>query len=118
LDDENRSGHHEQQEQGKKREDCDGAHPMGDDSGLMSRSITFITRQGCTLCDEALPGIEGWVERFGLEMTVVDVDLDLALLERFDHKVPVVLSDEGEILLWGRWGSLREARMMLRARYG
>ena len=91
---------------------------MGDDSGVMSRSITFITRQGCTLCEEALPGIQSWVERFGLGLAVVDVDESPDLLTDFDHRVPVVLSQEGEVLLEGRWGGLREARMMLRARYG
>jgi len=82
------------------------------------RSITFVTRQGCTLCEEALPGIQSWVERLGLEMTVSDVDQSPGLLADFDHRVPVVLSHEGEVLLEGRWGGLREARMMLRARYG
>lgn len=89
---------------------------MGDDSGM--RSITFVTRQGCTLCEEALPGIQSWVERLGLEMAVVDVDQSPGLLADFDHRVPVVLSQGGEVLLEGRWGGLREARMMLRARYG
>jgi len=95
-----------------------GAQSMGDETGPMTRSVTFVTRRGCTLCDEALPGIQGWVDRLGLEIAVVDVDESPDLLERFDHKVPVVLSDEGEVLLEGRWGGLREARMMLRARHG
>lgn len=84
----------------------------------MTRSITFVTREGCTLCEEALPGIRGWAERLGVSMEVVDVDASSDLLARFDHEVPVVLSGEGEVLLAGRWGPLREARMMLRARYG
>jgi len=84
----------------------------------MKRSITYVTRRGCTLCDEALPGIEAWVERLRLGMEVVDVDESPDLLERFGEKVPVVLSDEGDVLLWGRWGGLAGARMMIRARYG
>lgn len=84
----------------------------------MKRSITYVTRAGCTMCAEALPGIQDWAERLGLRLEVVDVDLSLDLLERFDHRVPVVLSDGGEVLLEGQWGRLREARMMLRARHG
>ncbi|MFH2073432.1 MAG: glutaredoxin family protein [Actinomycetota bacterium] len=84
----------------------------------MKRAVIFVTRQGCTLCDEALPGVVGWAERLGLELSVVDVDASPGLLERFDHRVPVVLSSDGEVLLEGRWGGLRGARMMLRARYG
>ena len=84
----------------------------------MKRSITYVTRKGCTLCDEALPGIQTWVERLQLGMDVVDVDESPELLERFGDEVPVVLSDEGAVLLWGRWGGLKEGRMMIRARYG
>ena len=91
---------------------------MGDGGDPMTRSLSFVTRQGCTLCEEVLPSIRRWVDRLGLEMSIVDVDESPDLLERFDHRVPVVLSDEGDVLLEGRWGGLREARMMLRGRYG
>ena len=38
-------------------------------------------------------------------MTVVDVDHRPGICsEQFDHRVPVVLSPEGEVLLGGRWG--------------
>jgi hypothetical protein len=84
----------------------------------MTRSVTFVTRRECSICDEALPGIAGWAERLGLVLVVADVDESADLLERFDEEVPVVISDAGEVLLRGRWGRLREARMMLRARYG
>ena len=49
---------------------------------------------------------------------VLDVDLSLDLLEAYDHRVPVVVAADGEVLLEGRWNPLREARMMFRARYG
>ncbi len=88
------------------------------DGGLMKRSITYVTRKGCTLCREALPGIQTWVERLQLSLEVVDVDESPGLLERFGDKVPVVMSDEGDVLLWGRWGGFMEGRMMIRARYG
>ena len=70
------------------------------------------------MCHEALPGIQSWVERLQLGSEVVDVDDSPELLERFGGKVPVVLSDEGDVLLWGRWGGFREGRMMMRARCG
>ena len=89
---------------------------MSDDSGR--RTVRFLTRRNCQICDEALPGIQSWSERLGLALEVVDVDLSLELLADYDHRVPVVLDAAGEVLLEGRWGSLREARMMLRARYG
>ncbi len=91
---------------------------MSDDSGPLTRSITFVTRRGCTLCEEELDDIRGWADRLSLELSVVDVDRSPDLLRRFDHRVPVVLAAGGEVLLEGRWNGLREARMMLRARYG
>jgi hypothetical protein len=118
LDDQDHAGRHEQQEQHEECDDGDGSHPMGDDSGTMTRSITYVTRKGCTLCEEAFPGVQRWAERLGLTIALVDVDESPALHEVFDHRVPVVLSEEGDVLLEGRWGSIREARMMLRARYG
>ncbi|MCB2223858.1 MAG: glutaredoxin family protein [Actinobacteria bacterium] len=84
----------------------------------MERSITFVTRQDCEICDAALPGVQAWAERLGLHLAVADVDATPGLRDRFDRRVPVVLSDGGEVLLEGRWGAVREARMMLRARYG
>jgi len=86
--------------------------------GPVKRAITFLTRRGCTLCHDSLPGIEEWASRLGLGVEVIDVDSSPDLSERYGDRVPVVISSEGEVLLWGRWGRLREARMMLRARYG
>lgn len=83
----------------------------------MIRKITFITRRGCTLCEEALPGVLQWAERLQLGVEMVDVD-EAGLAERFGTVVPVVLGPEGDVLLAGRWGGLRLMRMMLRARYG
>jgi len=89
---------------------------VSDDSGR--RELTFVTRRGCQICEEALPGVRSWTERLGLGLVVLDVDLSLDLLEAYDHRVPVVVAADGEVLLEGRWNPLREARMMFRARYG
>lgn len=84
---------------------------------MTKRTVTFITRRGCTLCEEALPGVRRWVDRLELGLELVDVD-DAGLADRYGTKVPVVLGPDGEELLWGRWHGLRLMRMMLRARYG
>ena len=89
---------------------------MSDDSGR--RTVTFLTRRNCQICEEALPGIQSWSDRLDLALEVVDIDLSLDLLADYDHRVPVVLGHDGEVLLEGRWGGLRAGRMMLRARYG
>ena len=45
-----------------------GSHSMGDDSGLMTQIHHLHHPAGVHLCNEALPGVEGWVERFGLRV--------------------------------------------------
>ena len=61
--------------------------------------ITFVTRQGCTLCAEAQPVVERLAVRAGVELEVLDVDLDPALKGWSDH-VPVVLLDGVEHSRW------------------
>ncbi|MCB1246347.1 MAG: glutaredoxin family protein [Acidimicrobiia bacterium] len=53
--------------------------------------ILFFTRRGCPLCDKALALLQPVADRYGLTVDEVDVDLDLALLERYDHRVPVIM---------------------------
>ena len=120
LDDEHHPGDEQHQQEGEERKDGGRSHGRADPSlrrEMAARHITFVTRRGCTLCDEAWPGVEDWAGRLGLEIRVIDVD-DAGLTGPYGDRVPVVLSGEDEELLWGRWGSLRLARAMLRARYG
>ena len=57
--------------------------------------ITIYTRQSCPLCDE---GIAIARSVFGDRISLVDVDLDLDLLERFDTRVPVIVADDGTVI--------------------
>ncbi|HSM02218.1 MAG TPA: glutaredoxin family protein [Acidimicrobiia bacterium] len=71
-------------------------------------TLIFLTRDRCPLCDEALPWVEARAGRQGHLLTVIDVDTDPGLRERFGDRVPVVLRD-GEEVLAGRF-SEREVR--------
>jgi glutaredoxin len=62
-----------------------------------SRNVVLYTRAGCHLCDDA----ERMLAEHGLRPTVVDIDADLALRERFNTCVPVVEID-GKIRFRGR----------------
>jgi hypothetical protein len=53
-------------------------------------SIRFYTRVGCPLCDKALHVVEPLALRYGVDVEIVDIDLDLELLERYNYRVPVV----------------------------
>ena len=54
--------------------------------------VTFVTRQGCSMCAEAQPVVERVAAAAGIPYEVLDVDADPALAEHSDH-VPVVLLD-------------------------
>lgn len=71
--------------------------------------LRFLTRAGCSLCDKAERMLDG------LDLEVVDVDADPALLERYDTRVPVLIDAEsGAVLMEGEFddwqvGQLRRA---------
>jgi hypothetical protein len=59
-------------------------------------SIRIFTRQGCPLCDA---GIALAREVFGsANIDLIDVDLDLALLERYSERVPVIEDSVGMVI--------------------
>ncbi|VAW04531.1 hypothetical protein MNBD_ACTINO01-2168 [hydrothermal vent metagenome] len=58
--------------------------------------VIVYTRRGCPLCDK---GIARAYSVFGEDqVTLVDVDLDLRLLERYTDRVPVIESEDGAVI--------------------
>jgi glutaredoxin len=59
--------------------------------------VTFLSRPGCHLCDEALAGLKRFVAREGrdLEVEIVNIETDDELHRRYLEKIPVILL-EGE----------------------
>lgn len=70
--------------------------------------VVLYTRAGCHLCEDAESVLRAARERASFELTVVDVDRDPALTDRYGLRVPVVAVDgvdrfefevpEGELL--------------------
>jgi hypothetical protein len=83
----------------------------------MARSITFVTRARCHLCDDALEHLWPWAQRLRLEVAEIDVDADASLLEQFGTRVPVLLDARGRVLADGRISARQAARAALRARF-
>jgi hypothetical protein len=77
--------------------------------------VTFLTRDGCSLCDEALRKLRVPAELLRVGIEQVDVDGDADLVSRFGDRVPVVLS-AGEVVAEGlitrgqAWGAVWRAR--------
>jgi len=63
------------------------------------RLLTFVTRQGCTLCAEAEPVVTRAADRAGVAYEVRDVDAEPGLAHWSDS-VPVVLLDGEPHAYW------------------
>lgn len=63
----------------------------------MTARFTLYARSWCHLCEDMLAALRA-LEAPGqpFEVAVVDVDLDPALVERFDELVPVLFGDPAE----------------------
>lgn len=68
----------------------------------MKRRITFLTRPGCGLCDEAQPRIEGVLRWLPVRCEVVDISADPALEAEYHIRIPVVLDRRGRVLAEGQ----------------
>ena len=53
--------------------------------------IEIYSRPGCHLCDEAKAVIEPFARRYGLELTVTDVDSNSDLRAAYGTEIPVIL---------------------------
>jgi hypothetical protein len=61
--------------------------------------VIIYTRQGCPLCEE---GIAAAVSVFGgPNTTLVDVDLDLGIMAKYTHRVPVIETVDGTVIAEG-----------------
>lgn len=62
--------------------------------------LTFVTREGCTLCAQALPVVQRLAAEAGVPVEVRDVDADPADRAQWSDHVPVVLLDGEQHSLW------------------
>jgi glutaredoxin len=54
------------------------------------RDVTFYTRTGCHLCEEAKSAIAPLLREFGAVLREVNIDRDAVLLERYGWDIPVI----------------------------
>lgn len=64
-------------------------------------SLTFVTRSGCHLCEQAEPVVRATAERYRAHLEVVDMDSDDELVRLYALRVPVVLGPGGEVIAEG-----------------
>jgi len=78
-------------------------------------SVVLLTRQGCSLCEEAEPRVRAAARWLRLGVRSADVD-DAGLADRYGDRVPVVLGPDGTEIASGRIRSGRLFWRLLRAR--
>jgi hypothetical protein len=74
--------------------------------------VIIYTRQACPLCEK---GVAAAVSVFGeTALTLVDVDLDLELLEKYTDRVPVIETVDGIVIAEGivEESALRESSFL------
>ncbi|WP_193103452.1 glutaredoxin family protein [Brachybacterium sp. FME24] len=55
--------------------------------------VLYLTREGCHLCEDALPVVRAEADRAGTSVEVRDIDTDEALRAEWDYDVPVIILD-------------------------
>ncbi len=77
--------------------------------------VTFYTKAGCHLCEDARELLEVVAEETEYLLTEVDIRSDMEVFERYRYRIPVILIN-GEILLEGRIDALELAQAFRQVR--
>lgn len=66
----------------------------------MTARVTFYSRPGCHLCDDARVVLERVCAQLGETYDEVDIDTDPALQDRFNDEIPVTFVDGRQHDFW------------------
>ena len=64
-------------------------------------SVTFYTKAGCHLCEDARELLEGIAEEAEYTLHEIDIRTDMAVFELYRYRIPVIIINQ-ETLLEGR----------------
>ncbi len=63
--------------------------------------VTFYTKAGCHLCEEARDMLDDIAAQTAYELTEIDIRNDTDLFEQYRYRIPVIIIDD-ETILEGR----------------
>jgi glutaredoxin len=63
--------------------------------------VTFYTKAGCHLCEDARELLEGIAEETEYALREIDIRTDMAVFELYRYRIPVIIINQ-ETLLEGR----------------
>ncbi|MGA7272634.1 MAG: glutaredoxin family protein [Acidimicrobiia bacterium] len=61
-------------------------------------SLTFVTRHGCHLCEDAFAVVTRVSRGLGVPIRVVQIEDDDELVRLYSFRIPVLLGPRGEVL--------------------
>ena len=64
---------------------------------MTETELTLYYREGCHLCETMLQALRGLQPFLDFELTLIDIDRDPGLRQRYDEWVPVLCHGEREI---------------------
>lgn len=64
--------------------------------------VTFYTKAGCHLCEEARDMLEDIAALTQFELTEIDIRNNPAIFEKYRYRIPVIIINDEEQLLEGR----------------
>jgi hypothetical protein len=82
---------------------------------LNSFIVQFLTRDGCRLCEDALPRAKRAARWARVELLSVDIEGDDVLVGLYGLRIPVVVGSDGTVIAEGSLGSVSELARALRS---
>ncbi|MGH2493996.1 MAG: glutaredoxin family protein [Ktedonobacteraceae bacterium] len=64
--------------------------------------VTFYTKAGCHLCEEARDMLEDIAALTNFELTEIDIRSNPTTFEKYRYRIPVIIVDNEEHILEGR----------------
>ncbi len=82
---------------------------------MSRRSVRFLTRSGCFLCDEAHRKLSTVASLLRVEVEVVDIRNDVDLEDEYHLRIPVILDADGVVRVEGEIGWRQAIKAILSA---
>lgn len=61
---------------------------------LTQTQVTFYTKAGCHLCDEARDMLDEIASSIPYDLTEIDIRKDMKIFERYRYRIPVIMINE------------------------
>lgn len=61
---------------------------------LSQPSVTFYTKAGCHLCDDAREMLEEIATEIAYNLTEIDIRSNMTLFEQYRYRIPVIIVDK------------------------